>query len=147
MYDYYTDIAGIAQLQGCISKRTGMWATVVINMRACSKLNVQFRHFTAVIHRLQLISAQTGVFITTMGSLLWTIHVNIETLRYQLLHSASWYFCVTAIIGTLPEVVSTRKYGAGLNLRYTLLRESLSTFLCCRGMKSDITCICGTGIT
>ena len=89
MCDYYTDMAGIAQLQSCISKRTGMWATVVINMRACSKLNVQFLQVTAVIHRLQSISAQIGVFITTVGSLLWTIHINTETLLHQLLHSLS----------------------------------------------------------
>lgn len=71
---------------------------------------------TAVIHRLQSISAQIGVFITTMGSLLWTIHTNAETLQHQLLHSASWYVCVIAITGTLREVVSTRNMGQRLNL-------------------------------
>jgi len=122
MCDYYTDIAGIAQLQSCISNRTGMWAAVVKNMRACSKLNVQFMQVIAVIHRLQSISAQIGVFITTMGSLLWTI--NIGALQHQLLHSASCYFCVTAIMGTLREVFSSRNMGQRLNLGYTLLGES-----------------------
>lgn len=80
-------------------------------MRACSTLNVQFIHFTAVIHRLQSISAQTGVFITTMGPLLWSIQVNTETLLYQLLHFAGWHFCVSRVTGRLREGVSTRNVG------------------------------------
>lgn len=147
MYDSYTDIASIAQLQSCMRKRKGMWTTVVINMRVFSKLKVQFMQFRAAIHRLQSISAQTGVFITTMGTTMWKIHFNIETLQYQLLH-ALWQlkFLCHCCYRRAARSRQLSKCGAGLNLCCTLLRESLSTFLYNRRMKSDIIHICATGI-